>query len=106
VNLPLMHEGYHASWRQPDAGEPDRSWRLSMPLVVSDAVVGNLLLAGCRNGDSAGVELERVLDLLQPFEVNLIAMAVEPKVEPVTAPPLFEVATAARGQANAAQEVA
>lgn len=97
VNLPLMHEGYHASWRQPPADEPGRSWRLAMPLVVADAVVGNLVMAGRRNGASAGDELEKVMDLLHPFEANLIAMASDPDIDVIPAPPLFQVAAADYG---------
>jgi UDP-GlcNAc:undecaprenyl-phosphate GlcNAc-1-phosphate transferase len=74
VNVPLLGEGYHASWQRAGNGEADRAWRLELPLLAGERVVGSLKIAGDCSG-TASENLQRILDLLEPFEAHLLALA-------------------------------
>jgi hypothetical protein len=74
LNLPLLGEGYHASWERETNGEADRSWRLDLPLLAGQRVVGYLKISGDRTG-TATENMQRVLDLLEPFETHLLMLA-------------------------------
>jgi UDP-GlcNAc:undecaprenyl-phosphate GlcNAc-1-phosphate transferase len=79
LNLPLVHEGYHASWHRAFHSDTARCWRLALPLMVAGSPIGSLLIVGEHNGQSAAEQIEKLLDLLEPFEVSLAAMASGPQ---------------------------
>src|SRR4029077_3496930 len=60
VNVPILGEGYNASWSRPNGGEHNRLWRFDMPLVVDDRVLGYIKVVGGRNG-AAGHNLEQLM---------------------------------------------
>ena len=75
VNLPAMQEGYHATWRRPQEYNPERVWRTEIPLFAGSHSVGRLTIAGFHDGQSACELIERLMDLLQPYEALLLEMA-------------------------------
>jgi UDP-GlcNAc:undecaprenyl-phosphate GlcNAc-1-phosphate transferase len=78
VSLPSDHEGYHASWRRPPRNLTEEQWRMELPLTAGEKGVGRLIVSGERLGGSARDLIEKLLDLLQPFESQLGELAGSP----------------------------
>jgi hypothetical protein len=75
VNVPVETEGYHALWERPGDTNQNCHWRLDLPLVVADRVVGRLIIIGERNGESACQDVQQLLDLVEPFESELMELS-------------------------------
>jgi UDP-GlcNAc:undecaprenyl-phosphate GlcNAc-1-phosphate transferase len=71
VNVPILGEGYHASWSRPANNEPNRLWRLELPLIADKRVLGYVKVVGERDG-IGGHNLEQLVDLLDEFELHLL----------------------------------
>jgi UDP-GlcNAc:undecaprenyl-phosphate GlcNAc-1-phosphate transferase len=80
VNLPAMREGFHANWNRPSHRERHEVWRLDFPLFVDGLAVGRLEVAGdhLESDGSVGTSIERLVDLLEPFEKAFAAVATSP----------------------------
>jgi UDP-GlcNAc:undecaprenyl-phosphate GlcNAc-1-phosphate transferase len=78
VNVPVLGEGYNASWSRPDGSEHNRHWRFDTPLVVEGRVLGRLNVVGCGAG-AAGQSLEQLTELVGEVESHLVRL-----VKPVT----------------------
>ena len=50
VNVPVLGEGYHGSWSRPTKSEPNRLWRLDLPLIAEKRVLGYVKVVGERDG--------------------------------------------------------
>ncbi len=75
VNLPRVQEGYHAFWEWPAIHEYQQRWRMEIPLVIDDQIIGYLTVVGQHSGPSAHEDLARFLVLFETFEVQLRAIA-------------------------------
>jgi UDP-GlcNAc:undecaprenyl-phosphate GlcNAc-1-phosphate transferase len=75
VNLPRFQEGYHAFWELPAIHEYQQRWRMEIPLVIDDQMMGHLTVVGQHGGQSAHTDIARFLTLLETFEAQLRAMA-------------------------------
>jgi UDP-GlcNAc:undecaprenyl-phosphate/decaprenyl-phosphate GlcNAc-1-phosphate transferase len=71
VNMPTMHEAYHAAWERPIEGPSDRCWNVEIPLVIGKQTVGRIQVTGFRNGQSACLDIQQLMELIEPFEVRL-----------------------------------
>ncbi len=71
VNVPILGEGYNASWSRPNTSEHNRHWRLEMPLIADERVLGCIKVVGCRTG-AAAHNVEHLMDLLEEIETQLI----------------------------------
>lgn len=71
LNLPLVHEGYYASWKHSTKRDFERAWRFTLPLVADGNTIGSLLVVAERNGLSAKTDIEGLMCLLEPFELEL-----------------------------------
>ncbi len=71
VNIPTIHEAYHAAWERPLAGPADRCWHVDIPLVVGLQMVGRIQVSAERNGESACVDISQLMELIEPFEGRL-----------------------------------
>jgi UDP-GlcNAc:undecaprenyl-phosphate GlcNAc-1-phosphate transferase len=76
VNMPAFHEGYHGSWVRPTRRDDSDLWRTEIPLHAGERVIGRLTITGDREGISACEVIERLMDLLQPFEAQMLDLAV------------------------------
>lgn len=85
VNLPAAQEGYHASWHRPVNCDPNELWSTEVPLFSGQQVIGRLSAAGEVYGASACDLVERLMDLLQPFEARLVELAVGAASAPASA---------------------
>jgi UDP-GlcNAc:undecaprenyl-phosphate GlcNAc-1-phosphate transferase len=89
LNLPMIQESFNATWERPAAPEPDRCWQIRLPLMtMSDQPIGGLTVCGQRNGDPVCQDIERLLEIVEPFEERLRSLAEQqlaaiPSVVPV-----------------------
>ena len=77
VNAPALHESYVATWEHADARvEPENCWRLDLPLSIEDMRVGHLRVTGLarRDGRACLGDIVQLLDLLDPFEVQMVSI--------------------------------
>ena len=71
VNIPNLHESFFASWRASDAPANGAVWRMALPLTCADRPVGRLVVEGKSAGAQCLVEMQQVLDFLEPLEANI-----------------------------------
>ncbi|MBN2474011.1 MAG: undecaprenyl/decaprenyl-phosphate alpha-N-acetylglucosaminyl 1-phosphate transferase [Pirellulales bacterium] len=83
VNLPAAHEGYHASWELRRRDDPQKSWRLDVPLVLTGRPIGGLRIVGRRSGRSVCEQLQRLIELIEPFEKQLLALSAQEVLLPI-----------------------
>jgi UDP-GlcNAc:undecaprenyl-phosphate GlcNAc-1-phosphate transferase len=69
VNVPAMHENYHASWNQPtpDDGNDTNTWRADFPLNVHGRIFGRLSVAGRGDGAPEWKKIEVLARLSEEF---------------------------------------
>ena len=78
VNLPLVHEEFHATWQRNNAIDPCRRWETQLPLIVAGHYVGHLNLAGrCDDDGAVQSEIVQLLAGLKPFDLQLTRMVEE-----------------------------
>jgi len=75
VNIPAFHEGYHASWASTTRHEPNQLWRTEIPLGSGEQVIGRLTICGSRDELPVCDVIDRLMDLLYPFEMRLLKLA-------------------------------
>lgn len=75
VNVPAFQEGYHASWMSPHRGDTGGLWKTEIPLGTEKHVLGRLIVTGKLDGGSVCEVIDRLMDLLQPFEIQLLELA-------------------------------
>lgn len=77
VNVPILGEGFHASWSRPAKIDANRLWRLDLPLIVDKRVLGYIKVVGERDG-VGGNNVAQLLDLLEEFELHLLRVLHSP----------------------------
>lgn len=76
VNLPALHEEYHAVWKRKHDGEHDQMWHATLPLVAAGQSIGRLRLAGLADShEPMSDHLAALVAGLKPFEEELFAKA-------------------------------
>lgn len=70
LNVPVLGEGYHASWSRPTGIDANRLWRLDLPLIADTRVLGYVKVVGERDA-IGGHNVEQLLDLLKDVEQYL-----------------------------------
>ena len=75
VNMPMLGEGYHARWTRSTQTDSERLWRMEMPLVITNRLIGRLRIVGEHRHQSAGAAIEQLLELLEPFDKHLDSLA-------------------------------
>jgi UDP-GlcNAc:undecaprenyl-phosphate/decaprenyl-phosphate GlcNAc-1-phosphate transferase len=81
LNVPWLHEGFHASWNRNRMPDDSHLWRVQVPVFADDRSLGKMVLAGhMDNIDSVAIlsELVEMLDALQP---EILAIASESLVD-------------------------
>jgi len=85
LNVPVLGEGYHASWSRPTTTEGNRLWRLDLPLIADKRVLGYVKVVGERDA-IGGHNVEQLLDLLKDVEQYLARLLYG---EATVSPPLI-----------------
>jgi UDP-GlcNAc:undecaprenyl-phosphate GlcNAc-1-phosphate transferase len=75
LSLPATQEGYTATWARSGEADSLRCWQIDIPLVVADRPVGRLMIVCSCNGESVCEQVERLLELLEPFEMHFRSLA-------------------------------
>jgi UDP-GlcNAc:undecaprenyl-phosphate GlcNAc-1-phosphate transferase len=86
VNAPSLREGYHATWESDRQLSAEKQWRFEMPLFAVGHKVGHIRIAAERTADSATVEIERLLSMLDDIEVRLDTLLRDLSVPPSAVP--------------------
>lgn len=104
VNAPSLREGYHAKWESDRQLNAERQWRFEMPLIAVGHRVGHIRIAAERTSDSATLDMERLLVMLDDVEQRLDVMLRDAAVPQPAAPAgsrvggvMADVPAAARG---------
>lgn len=71
VNMPHLHESFFASWKASNADDSTPVWRLSVPLRCGDRPIGRLLVEGRAQGTMGLLEMQQLLDFLEPLEAEI-----------------------------------
>lgn len=71
LNLPMLHEGFNATWERPGPQNPEMRWQVDVPLVVNGCPAGRLTVVGERNGEPASHDLESLLEVVGSLETEL-----------------------------------
>ncbi|MBX3439301.1 MAG: undecaprenyl/decaprenyl-phosphate alpha-N-acetylglucosaminyl 1-phosphate transferase [Planctomycetaceae bacterium] len=88
VNLPALHEEYHAVWRRKQGADYDGMWHATIPLVGQHQVMGRLRLAGQSPPDeSVSRWMAELIEGLKPFEEQVQQLAATPPVRRAEAAP-------------------
>lgn len=76
VNLPALHEEYHAVWKRKHGLEQDQMWHATLPLVAGHQSIGRLRIAGVANDSTSMSEwLASLIAGLKPFEEEVLEKA-------------------------------
>lgn len=66
LNMPWNAHGFRASWERPTPGMTDKSWRLDLPVMAHERVVGTLHVTGHASREDIASLLE-VLDASESY---------------------------------------
>ncbi|HIE99153.1 MAG TPA: undecaprenyl/decaprenyl-phosphate alpha-N-acetylglucosaminyl 1-phosphate transferase [Fuerstia sp.] len=89
VNLPLIGEEYHASWKRKTKTEAHEEWKSEIPLIVQGMRVGHLRVAGAVGEGSICKWMSDLIGGLEAFEFELASLIQELRREKlgITSPP-------------------
>jgi UDP-GlcNAc:undecaprenyl-phosphate GlcNAc-1-phosphate transferase len=71
MNLPWLHESYHASWKQDPTCEPHHIWNAEIPLNVGGRQVGQLSISGQGDQGQMAIRIAKFVELLETIEDRL-----------------------------------
>jgi UDP-GlcNAc:undecaprenyl-phosphate/decaprenyl-phosphate GlcNAc-1-phosphate transferase len=74
VNLPAIHEVYHAKWTRKMIVDPADLWHTDIPLVSGETPIGRLRIAGVCPEGSVCVWMGDLIAGLKPFELHLVGL--------------------------------
>ncbi|MBN1912280.1 MAG: undecaprenyl/decaprenyl-phosphate alpha-N-acetylglucosaminyl 1-phosphate transferase [Pirellulales bacterium] len=78
VNMPTVHEAYHAVWECPRRSKESVCWHVEVPLVASGRSIGQVRISGERNGQSACLDIQHLMELIEPFEARMQMLDASP----------------------------
>lgn len=80
LNVPWLHEGFHANWNRTRMPDDSHLWRVQLPIFADDRSLGRVSIVGpMANIDSVGIlnELVEMLEGLQPAILILATESIE-----------------------------
>lgn len=89
ISIPHLHESFYASWRcrekavSPTVGT--NAWQIVLPLTQNDRQIGKLSLLGGSSSTANLVEMQQLLDYLDPLEAQLALLINQEGSTPVPA---------------------
>jgi UDP-GlcNAc:undecaprenyl-phosphate GlcNAc-1-phosphate transferase len=87
LNVAAMQEGFHATWRRPSTCERRERWIADIPLFAEENLIGRLWVSGNRPiGMTSCESIHQLMDLLEPLEAEIVAMATSERRPEVPAP--------------------
>ena len=92
INIPSIHEEFHASWTRRRLSAANHSWRLGIPISSPTQVLGRVLISGEESGTSAFLAVADICEGLKQFEVDVVKYY-ETMLPPSTVNPQKETMT-------------
>lgn len=80
VNIPHLHESFYATWKASEGAGAEDAWRMVLPLTYGSRSIGRLLIAG-RVGGNKLVEMQHMLDFLEPLEAEMARLVEEAEAD-------------------------
>ena len=74
VNLPLIGEEYHASWKRKTQTQMHEEWKSEIPLIVQDMRVGHIRVVGAVGDGSICKWMSDLIGGLEAFESELVTL--------------------------------
>jgi UDP-GlcNAc:undecaprenyl-phosphate GlcNAc-1-phosphate transferase len=74
LNMPWLHEGFHANWhiaKMPDSSE---RWTLKIPIQSQGKILGRVEVAGRLMGTESYFVIERLMELLGELQPRIQAV--------------------------------
>ncbi|MBM3965767.1 MAG: hypothetical protein FJ308_11990 [Planctomycetes bacterium] len=71
LNMPWLHEGFHADWHRNKMPEYSERWSVKLPLIHSGKVYGRLEFIGRHRDSETLVVLARLTELLETMQVDI-----------------------------------
>ena len=81
LNLPWLHEGYHAVWHRKVDADSSQCWHTRIPLTGAGKTYGRLEISGPLEETSAYRLLGVLAELLESMETDIIRLAENPDDE-------------------------
>jgi hypothetical protein len=75
VNIPRLHESFYATWKRADVAHVDDAWRMTIPLMYERQLIGKLSLQGSTCGDQAVLDMQQLLEYLEPLHGEIAQIA-------------------------------
>ncbi len=75
LNLPWLHEGFHAVWSTNEKFESEDIWQTRIPLAANGRVYGRMEVSGVVSNESIYLVLMLMSDLLETLEPALARLA-------------------------------
>lgn len=85
LNLPWLHEGYHAVWHRKVDAEAHECWHTRVPLTGDGKTYGRLEISGPLSKTSAYSLLGVLAELLESMETVIVDLAERPATTPQSA---------------------
>lgn len=73
INIPSIHEEFHASWTRRRVITESRTWRLVVPIRSQTSVLGRVSLIGEESQASAFLAVADICEGLKQFEVGVVS---------------------------------
>ena len=77
INLPALHEQYHANWSRQELPDAAQLWHTDIPLIRQNHTVGRLRITGRSADGSACVWMGELISGLKPFETLMLSLVDE-----------------------------
>jgi UDP-GlcNAc:undecaprenyl-phosphate GlcNAc-1-phosphate transferase len=87
VNVPWLHEGFHANWERASELPADQRWGTRFPIIAQGRLVGRLEVSGALDDSSYLMTLGMLGGLLQNLAPQIEALVNEGSVAVRTDPP-------------------
>jgi UDP-GlcNAc:undecaprenyl-phosphate GlcNAc-1-phosphate transferase len=106
MNLPWLHESYHATWNCEHTEAAHDLWHADLPLQMQGRTVGHLRATGSTRTGPASEWVMKFAELVSSLEEQLDALAMEtaavgePRLKPAGHPAIGNPATASPVAAN------
>ena len=71
LNMPWLHEGFHANWHRNKMPEFSERWSVKLPLIQSGKVYGNLEFIGRHQDGETLVVMARLAELLETMQSDI-----------------------------------
>ncbi|MFY9252164.1 MAG: MraY family glycosyltransferase [Fuerstiella sp.] len=86
VNLPLIGEEYHASWKRKTQTQMHEEWKSEIPLIVQDMRVGHIKVVGAVGDGSICEWMSDLIGGLGAFEAELVTLIEDLRREKLSPP--------------------